>query len=80
MPGTACRATLEPVSVVKAWVESSGDVNGLFDPDARDHGGATVVTRPQTQMAESRFFASGRNSFSRRNEINGLTSATRCRK
>ena len=31
-------ATLD-VSVVKAWVESGGDVNGLFDPDARDHGG-----------------------------------------
>ncbi len=27
------------LGVVKAWVESGGDVNGLFDPDARDHGG-----------------------------------------
>ena len=27
-------ATLEPVSVVKAWVESGGDVNGIFDLDA----------------------------------------------
>ena len=27
------------LSVVKAWVESGGDVNGLFDPDASDHGG-----------------------------------------
>ena len=27
------------LGVVKAWVESGGDVNGLFDPDATDHGG-----------------------------------------
>ena len=27
------------LGVVKAWVESGGDVNGLFDPDASDHGG-----------------------------------------
>ena len=34
-------AGLDPESglgVVKAWVESGGDVNGFFDPDAHDGG------------------------------------------
>ena len=26
------------LSVVKAWLESGGDANGLFDPDALDGG------------------------------------------
>ena len=45
------------LGVVKAWVESGGDVNGLFDPDASDQGRASLEI-PQRLPCGRSFYGS----------------------